>query len=256
MSFLPVEQGSNSNSTGNDPFTFDVPLLMIRYLVICLISWLTITFCQAQDTTRVARPAAADTTKPTATSADDLLGSLTDSIQAAPLLPDHMLLSQRLFWGKKGLLRITNASPLTVEGRSKELKVRRTMLKLHQIGGFVTLAGFIAQGIVGSQLYKADASDYRRLKDLHGNMATAINISYATTALLSLTAPPPAVGQRRGLSTIKLHKYLAIVHLAGMVATNVLASQIGKNPELKPYHRASAYTTFGAFAAAIIVLKF
>ncbi|WP_375443668.1 hypothetical protein [uncultured Fibrella sp.] len=230
--------------------------MMIRSFFVCLICWLTLTSAHAQDTTRVAQPAAADTTRPVTSSADDLLGSLTDSIPAAPLLPDHMLITQRLFWGKKGLLRITNAAPLTTEGRSHELKVRRTMLKLHQIGGFVTLAGFIAQGIIGSQLYKADATDYRRLKGLHESMATAINISYATTALLSLTAPPPAVGQRRGLSTIKLHKYLAIVHMAGMIATNILASQIGKNPELKPYHRASAYTTFGAFATAIIVLKF
>ncbi|RYF78277.1 MAG: hypothetical protein EOO39_01855 [Cytophagaceae bacterium] len=234
---------------------------MIRSFFIGLICLLTITFARAQDTTRVA-PVAADTTKPATQSADDLLGSLTDSIPAAPLLPDHMLITQRLFWGKKGLMRITNASPLTTEGRSHELKVRRTMLKLHQIGGFVTLAGFIAQGIIGSQLYKADASDYRRLKDLHENMATAINISYATTALLSLTAPPPAVGARRGLSTIKLHKYLAILHMAGMIATNVLANQISGrdgrpgHPELKPYHRAAAYTTFGAFATAIIVLKF
>ncbi|MEZ0540460.1 hypothetical protein [Fibrella arboris] len=228
---------------------------MIRFLSVGLICWLTVTVTQAQDTTRVA-PVAADTTKPATQSAEELLGSLTDSIPEAPLLPDHMLITQRLFWGKKGLMRLTNASPLTTEGRSNELKVRRTMLKLHQIGGFVTLAGFIAQGIIGSQLYKADASDYRRLKDLHEGMATAINISYATTALLSLTSPPPAVGARRGLSTIKLHKYLAIVHMAGMVATNILASQIGKNSELKPYHRAAAYTTFGAFAAAIVVLKF
>ncbi len=228
---------------------------MIRTLFVCLICWLTISFVQAQDTTRVAKPAA-DTTKPAARLADDLLGSLTDSTATATLLPDHMLITQRLFWGKKGLLRITNASPLTLEGRTKELKVRRTMLKLHQIGGFVTLAGFIAQGIIGSQLYNARGEDYTRLHSLHESMATAINISYTTTALLSLTSPPPAVGQRRGFSTIKLHKYLAIVHMAGMIATNVLAHRIGEDASLKPYHRAAAYTTFGAFATAIIVLKF
>ncbi|HEX9957833.1 MAG TPA: hypothetical protein VGA96_11260 [Fibrella sp.] len=242
---------------GNDFLTFHVLVFMIRYLFVCLIGWLTINFAQAQDTTRVTQPTvAADTTKPAAGSADDLLGSLTDSIAAAPLLPDHMLITQRLFWGKKGLMRLTNASPLTLEGRTNELKVRRTMLKLHQIGGFVTLAGFVAQGIIGSQLYKAKGEDYIRLRSLHEGMATAINISYATTALLSLTSPPPAVGQRRGLSTIKLHKYLAIVHMAGMIATNVLAGKIGDDASLKPYHRAAAYTTFGAFATAIIVLKF
>ena len=229
---------------------------MIRIFFACL-CWLTITGVQAQDTTRIGQPTAvADTTQPAAQSADDLLGSLTDAIPAAPLLPDHMLITQRVFWGKKGLMRLTGALPLTTEGRSKELNIRRTMLKLHQIGGFVTLAGFLAQGIIGSQLYKAQGEDYVRLRSLHETMSKAVTISYATTALLSLTTPPPAVGQRRGLSTIKLHKYLAVVHMVGMIATNVLGNRILKNPELKPYHRTAAYTTFAAFTTAIIVLKF
>jgi len=30
----------------------------------------------------------------------------------------------------------------------------------------------------------------------------------------------------------------------------------GRNPQLRPYHRAAAYTTFASFAAAIVVIKF
>ncbi|RYF65220.1 MAG: hypothetical protein EOO39_25230, partial [Cytophagaceae bacterium] len=71
-----------------------------------------------------------------------------------------------------------------------------------------------------------------------------------------LTAPPPVVGARKGFTTIKLHKYLAIVHLTGMVATNVLAHMIDENASLKPYHRAAAYTTFGAYAASILAITF
>ncbi|MBO0931068.1 hypothetical protein J2I48_08700 [Fibrella sp. HMF5036] len=210
----------------------------------------------AQDTTRKA-PAVADTTlSQPAESADALLSGLTDSLSAAPLLPDHMLFTQRAVWGKKGLVRVFGGTELTLERREKELRIRRSMLKLHTVMGLVTLAGFVAQGIVGSQLYNATGERYTSLRNLHEGMATAINISYASTALLSLTAPPPAVGQRRGLSTIKLHKYLAIVHMAGMIATNILASKIQEDYTLKPYHRAAAYTTFGAFATAIIVLKF
>ena len=44
--------------------------------------------------------------------------------------------------------------------------------------------------------------------------------------------------------------------LTGMIATNILAGQLEGHPELKPYHRAAAYTTFAAFAAATIVIKF
>lgn len=233
-------------------------MIILRLVLSGLLSWLVFATVLAQDTSRVAIPTAsvADTVRPAAESADALLSSLTDSIAAPALLPDHMLVTQRVFWGKKGLVRLVGAAPLTAEGREKELKVRRTMLSLHQIGGFVTLAGFLAQGIIGAKLYNAQGDEYTRLKNLHEGMATAINISYGTTALLSLLSPPPAIGQRRGLSSIKLHKYLAIVHLAGMVATNVLAHQIQHDYTLKPYHRAAAYTTFGAFAASIIVLKF
>jgi hypothetical protein len=209
-------------------------------------------------------PTTADTLKTdsTSTSADDLLAGLADSTEAAPLLPRHMIFTQRAFWGPKGLLRVTNIAPLSPEGRAKELKVRRTMLLTHQIMGFVTLAGFVAQGVVGSRLYKAGGSDYLRLRNTHENLATAINISYTATALLSLTAPPKIVGERKGLSSIKLHKYLAVVHIAGMIATNVLSHRIEEQRELadyqrvKSWHRAAAYTTFGAFAASIIAIKF
>ncbi|WP_408641414.1 hypothetical protein [Spirosoma telluris] len=149
-----------------------------------------------------------------------------------------------------------NIAPLTTEGREKELKIRRSMLVAHQVMGFVTLAGFITQGILGAKLYNAQGADYQRLRNAHETAATLINISYGATALLSLTAPPKLLADRKGLSGIKLHKYLAVVHLTGMIATNILAGMIRQNEALKPVHRAVAYTTFGAFAASIIAIKF
>jgi len=185
-------------------------------------------------------------------SADSLLNDLELEEPKQELLPDRIFITQKLFWGKKGLLRVTGIAPLTAENRETEMKIRRTMLKLHQVGGFVTLAGMIAQGFVGAQLYNHPSA---QLRDRHENLASFINISYTTTALLSFTAPPPLVN-RKGMSSIKIHKGLAMVHLTGMIVTNILASQIYSHPELKPYHRAAAYTTFAAFATAMIVIKF
>lgn len=212
---------------------------------------------RAQDSTAVRRdstrvPAAADTPSV----ADELLAGLTDSTQAQPLLPHKMIFTQRLFWGPKGLLRTMNVAPLTPESRIKELKVRRTMLIAHQIGGFVTLAGFVAQGILGAKLYNAQGGEYTRIRPWHERTATFINVAYGTTLALSLTAPPPVVGAKRGFTSIKLHKYLAIVHLTALIATNILARAIGENYSLKPYHRAAAYTTFGAYAASVVALTF
>ncbi|WP_138994431.1 hypothetical protein [Larkinella sp. C7] len=227
---------------------------MKHLLIVCL---LTILYWPlwAQDSTRVKTPA--DTSiKPT--DANDLLAELGDSTaDAQELLPKKMVFTQRAFWGPKGLLRLTNIAPLSPQGREKELKIRRTFLVSHQVLGFVTLAGFVAQGILGSKLYKAKGLDYSRIKEQHETMATLINFSYGTTALLSLTSPPglPTASRKRGFSSIKLHRALAVVHLTGMVATNILARKVSSNADLKPYHRAAAYTTFGAYAAAIIAIK-
>lgn len=221
---------------------------------VCLFLLLASVTAHCQDTTGTAVPA-----QPSLSAADSLLADLTsDATGPTDLLPKKMTLGQRVLWSRKGLMRQVGISPLTPESREKELKVRRTMLVTHQVLGFVTLAGMIAQGIVGSQLYKAQGADYVRLHDAHTRLATGINIAYGTTALLAFTSPPrlPTSSHRRGFSSIRLHKALAFVHLTGMVATNILARQIERNPDLKPYHRAAAFTTFGAFGASIIAIKF
>jgi hypothetical protein len=213
--------------------------------------------CQAQkEITTKQQEAKKDTT-----ATIDLLGEMN---QAAPvktkLLPDKIIFTQRIFWGEKGLMRNFNAFELTPEKRMAELKVRRTMLVMHQIMGTLTMGGMIAQGIVGAKLYNATGSDYTNLKSTHKSLATGVEIAYFTTAALSLFAPPKMLNERKGYSSIKLHRDLAIVHFTGMITTMVLASQMYHHPEnaanIKPYHRAAAYTTFAAFAASMIVIKF
>jgi len=180
---------------------------------------------------------------------DDLSATTSDTVK---LLPDKFVFTQKLLWGEKGLMRNFNAFELTPEERQKELKIRRGMLVGHQIMGFTTLGLMVAQGFVGSSLYNGN---YNK-KDVHEALAAGINIGYFTTASLSLFAPPKMLDERKGYSSIKLHKALAIVHLSGMIVTDILAAQLESNPDLKPYHRAAAFTTFGAFAASMIVIKF
>jgi len=229
----------------------------MKHFFMIYLAFLAMGSLRAQDTTGVRRDTTGnvDAAQP-ASDADALLAGLSDSTEAQPLLPHKMIFTQRAFWGPKGLLRVLNMAPLTPAGRTKELKIRRGMLTAHQAGGFITLAGFVAQGFLGAKLYNAFGEDYTRLKRLHEGTATFINVSYGTTLALSLTTPPPIVGARRGFTTIKLHRYLAVVHLTGMIATNVLAHMIQTNYELKPYHRIAAYTTFGAYAASIVALTF
>lgn len=184
---------------------------------------------------------------------DSLLNSLETGQEAPPLLPEKVIITQRMLWGSKGLLRLANIAPLTPDGRAKELKLRRTLLGAHQVLGLLTLGGYVGQGIVGGMLYKNYTDDLRRT---HRRIATGVNISYGLAAAAVLFAPPPLLNRDKGLTTTRVHKWLSVVHLTGMIATNVLASKINRQPHLKPYHRAAAYTTFATYAVSVLVLKF
>lgn len=189
------------------------------------------------------------------------VGAQTDSLdlllqlgseEPVELIPKRMIFTQRMLWGEKGLMRTLKVAPLTDHGRETELKIRRGMLVTHQVLGFATLAGMVAQGIVGAKLYSGDY----KIKDLHEGLGTAVNITYFTTAGLSLFTPPPLIHRQvKGLNGIKMHKTLAVIHLSAMIATNLLADSAG-DPKIKPLHRAAAFTAFGSFFGAMLVMKF
>ena len=163
------------------------------------------------------------------------------------LLPQKMIFTQSLLWGKKGLFRKTGISKLSLEQREKELKVRNVMLKSHQIIGYLTLAGMVAQGIMGGKLYNGDYELY----DAHKTLGEWVTVSYFTGAGLSLFAPPPLVRKKvKGFNSIKAHKWLAYVHFSGMIATNAWSK------EDRDWHKYAAYTTFASYASAVLVFKF
>ena len=180
-----------------------------------------------------------------------LLNSLFDEKDVKEnekLLPERMVFTQSILWGEKGIFRKTGISRLNKEQRTKELKIRKVMLKSHQIIGYLTLAGMIAQGILGGKLYNNWERDLYNTHKTVGNIVTA---SYFTGAGLSLFAPPPLVNKKvEGFNSIKAHKILASIHFSGMVATNYFSK---KNTD---FHKYSAYTTFASYFAAVVVFKF
>ena len=173
------------------------------------------------------------------------------------LLPDHLGIIKRSLWGEHGLVRLMNLSPLTPEGRAKELKLRRKMLVLHQILGFVTLGTMLTADFSGQMILNGNA----QYQTLHSLSTTATISSYFTTAGLALLAPPPMVIRVKQWDAIKVHRILAALHFSGMILTPLLAPN-GRNPTLEDlrtkalFHQISAYTTTALFAAAILVVKF
>jgi hypothetical protein len=169
------------------------------------------------------------------------------------LLPDKMIITQRILWGENGLMRKQDRFALNIENRQKEIDLRHKMFVAHQVLGYVSLGGMVAQAFIGPRLYKSRTES---LLQTHEAVAAGVNICYFGAAALALFAPPKLTNERRGYTGAKAHRVLAIIHLTSMIATNILASQLEGNPGIKPYHRAAAFTAFGSLAAAMLVVKF
>ena len=176
---------------------------------------------------------------------------ITDENATPELLPDRIIFTQKIFWGENGILRKTGIAPLNLENREKELKLRRTMLKTHQILGYFTLGAMVAQGFIGGKLYNASGEKYNSLYKTHKTMSKIVNTGYFTGAALSLFSPPPLINKKtKGFSSIKVHRFLANIHFTAMVVTNIVADRN------KKAHKAAAYTAFASYATAVIVFKF
>jgi hypothetical protein len=198
-------------------------------------------------------------------SEDELLPATADSVQADSmaherarrLLPEKMSIMERWVWGEDGAVRSLGiASPLTVEVRKNELGVRRTMLTAHQIGGFATLGLMIATVYYGQKALDTGSRSYRRT---HTTLAAFTIGAYAATASLAIFSPPPLI-RRDETSTTTIHKTLAWIHFAGMIATPILGRLINRRGssyyDQARIHQVSAYITTAVFAASMIVITF
>nr|AOE09340.1 hypothetical protein [uncultured bacterium] len=165
------------------------------------------------------------------------------------LLPEKMLITQRILWGEKGLFRKTGIAKLSIKNREKELILRERMLKAHQIIGYITFAGMIYQGILGGKMYNGDYSVY----NTHKTLGKVVSASYFTGAGLSLFTPPPLVSrEREGLNNIKLHKIFANIHVPAMIITNIYADKQHDADKYREIHKVSAYTAFASYSFAMI----
>ena len=74
----------------------------------------------------------------------------TETEEAPSLLPEKMLITQRVLWGNRGLMRNYSYFDLTAEYRQRELNIRRYMLSANQILGELKLPVFVKPNNGGS----------------------------------------------------------------------------------------------------------
>lgn len=182
------------------------------------------------------------------------LHSQTDT--SVVLLPNKMSIVEKSLWGEKGLFRITGIAPLTPEARERELKFRRVMLTMHQLGGFTTLGLMALSGYYGKKVYDGK---YEFI-DRHRTLVRVTITSYTLTALLALISPPPLIRREKSDGSIAIHKTLAWVHSAGMIATAILGRNVRYSTNIEDYnklkkiHMGVAIATFTSLATAMVVI--
>jgi len=150
------------------------------------------------------------------------------------------------------------------QGLQSDLNLRRTMLQLHQIGGFATIASLSATVVLGQLNYGdkyGGGGDTGKYRSAHSILAYSSAGIFAATGLLALFAPSPFDKPLR-LDTATLHKVSMAVATAGMAAEIVLgiltASKEGKisQRDLALTHQIIGYTTLAATTTGFVILFF
>jgi len=198
------------------------------------------------------------------------MGEDTLMVEEKPkLLPDKISFGEKVFWGEHGVFRSLGiAGQLSPDERRNELTVRRTMLTIHQIGGFLALASMIGTAWTGQRTI--DLPKNPTLRDAHQKMIAATISTYSITGLLAILAPPPLI-RRDDESTTTIHKLLAWFHVAGMILTPIIGSTVSERTKPLPgfsrgglginidkahFHQYAGYLTTIVFAASMVVITF
>lgn len=185
------------------------------------------------------------------TTLNNTLSFEEDDISNTQILPEKISFMEKFLWGKNGAFRkIGLAGNLNIENREKEIKLRRTLLTIHQTFGILTWFSMAAT-VAAGQLW---LDGKLHSPSLHRTLKYPTIIGYSLTGLLSVITPPP-IERRIEFSTISFHKTLAWLHFAGMVATPILGRLILSSSDYYKsarFHQIVAYSTFTVFSISLL----
>ena len=146
----------------------------------------------------------------------------------------------------------------------RKASLRRNMLQLHQLGGFVTLGALSATVIAGQLNYNdkyGGGGDTGRYRTFHSVAAYSSVAIFAATGLLAVFAPNPTEKKTR-LDTATVHKILLAIATAAMASEVVLGPLTGsaegtlRQRDLALAHQIIGYTALASTAAGFFVLTF
>jgi len=165
-------------------------------------------------------------------------------------IKDSLSFRTKLFWGNSGLFRKTNLAPPDLRS---EMKLRRNMLQWHQRLGLITLGAIAYQFISGKKQYNNNFENFTTERQKrHKILGYTTYGLYLSTASLSFLAPP-ARKTTKGLSSTKIHKYLAIIHFSAMIAQPWLGYKAAKSTNADDYDR---YINLHNIAGSVTMVSF
>lgn len=198
-------------------------------------------------TTRNTPPALVVDSLAVEAAARSVFAAARDSL-VSPLDTLSMSVWERAWWGRHGMMRQVGLFPTHPDEPLDDLRqiatVRRRMLTWHQTLGLATVASMGAT-VIGGQIAASTGNH-----EFHeATLPVTIGL-YSTTAALALLSPPKPITLDRGggIDSITIHRWLAVGHVAGMIATPLLAEDAGQA------HYIMGYTTMATFSAAMLAV--
>ena len=102
-------------------------------------------------------------------------------------------------------------------------------MQWHQKLALVNLGLMAYQVNIGKKIDEEPNEYYDKYHQIHKNLGYTSFTIYMTSAGLSIFSPP-ALKYDKGITSMKLHRYLAIIHFAGMSIQPWLGYQASNNP--------------------------
>ena len=150
-------------------------------------------------------------------------------------IPENMPLIKKPFWAEKGLFRKFNLAP---KSRYEELIVRKRMMQWHQKLSLVNLGLMSYQYYLGKEMDEGNVSgdEYLNYQSMHKKLGYTTFTLYMTSAGLSIFSPP-ALKYDKKISSMKIHRYLALIHFAGMSMQPWLGYQSSNSCHASDYNK-------------------
>ena len=185
---------------------------------------------------------------------DDYQQSSASQLSWKDSIPSNMPIIKRSLWSEQGLLRKYNIAP---QSRLDELKLRKTMMQWHQKLALVNLGLMAYQVNIGKKIDEDPSEYHDKYQQIHKNLGYTSFTIYMTSAGLSIFSPP-ALKYDKGMSSMKLHRYLSLIHFTGMAIQPWLGyKSVENNYENYDYyidmHRDVGQVVFISYLAAFLL---